>query len=109
MHRTGYAIGCLAVMTAGCASMSHKKMNGAVVMASSEQEAHVCLLEGEVTVGDVVRVKHHICEDNSRAGITCRDEDSGRATVTAHLNGHYVAVIAFEGTTLHEGDTVTPL
>jgi len=89
----------------GC---GHAAMSGSVVMAISPTEAHVCLVNGDVTVGDVVRIRRHTCVSNGRAGTTCSMSDSGRAEVIERLNEHYVSVRALEGATIREGDTVEP-
>lgn len=84
-------------------------MSGSVVMAVSPTEAHVCMVGGDVAVGDIVRVRHHICEAMGRALVRCREVEVGRAEVTSRLNEHYASVRALEGATIREGDTVEPL
>jgi len=89
----------------GC---GHAAMSGSVVMTTSPTEAHVCLVDGSVAVGDIVRIRRHTCVNNGRAGVTCSETDSGRAEVTARLNEHYVSVRALDDATVREGDTVEP-
>lgn len=99
-------ISVLALAALGC---GHAAMSGSVVMLVSPTEAHVCLVEGNVAVGDIVRIRHHTCVNNGRAGITCSRADAGRAEVTERIGEHYVSVRALDGATIHDGDTVDPL
>lgn len=93
----------LAVFAAGC---GHTGMNGSVVMASSPTEAHVCLVEGSVAVGDHVTILRHTCVSNGRAGRVCTNEPAGAAEVTELLGTHYASVRALGEAEIHEGDTV---
>jgi hypothetical protein len=67
--------------------------------------------DGEVAVGDTVRIVHHACSTSMAANAAqrqCVPSPGGTATVTELLNEHYAVVQAAVGTTLHEGDTIEP-
>lgn len=96
----------LAILMTASIGCGHTSMNGSVVMTTGPGEAHVCLTDGDVAVGEIVRIRRHTCEGNGRAGITCVAADAGRAEVTALLGTHYASVRALEGATIHDGDTV---
>ena len=99
-----------AVALTGCA---HGMMRGGVAMKTSENEAHVCLGDNEVKVGDAVTAYMNNCpvrggaraRDGGGSGI-CEKQRLGKGTVTALLNRHY-SVVQFEpGVKFDEGTFV---
>lgn len=104
-------LGLLSVLGVGCAS--HSTMRGSVVMRVSPSDAHVCLGEGEVAVGDTVNLIHHDCaaKGNDKpwvgsAGERCRRQVVGTGQVVEVLNSHYSVVRFKPGVTFAEGDTI---
>jgi hypothetical protein len=83
----------------GCAS--HSTMRGSVAMKISDTEAHVCLGDKEVKVGDKINAFKNICTNDasrvSRTGNTtlCRKEKIGTGVVTSLINDHY-SVVKFD-------------
>ncbi len=100
-----HAITVLSLLAVGC---GHTGMNGSVIMAMSPTEAHVCLVEGSVAVGDRVTILRHTCETNGRAGRVCTNAPAGAAEVTELLGTHYASVRALGDAQIQEGDTVQP-
>jgi hypothetical protein len=92
-------------LTAGCAG-NHSAMRGSVVMKMSDQQAHVCLGEGEVAVGDHVRLYNNQCSSNGSKRVTCDKVYVAEGTVTEVLNSHYSVVSFPAGTQFAEGETV---
>ena len=93
-------------LTAGCAG-NHSAMRGSVVMKMSDQEAHVCLGDGEVTVGDHVRLYNNVCApDGSTKRVKCDKVYVADGTVTEVLNSHYSVVNFPAGTQFAAGETV---
>lgn len=95
----------------GCAH--HQMMRGSVAMKANEREAHVCLGEDEVKVGDSVTAFRNACTLNSvdRAergtkGVTCKLEKIGRGKVVSLLNNHYSTVEFDRGVPFEEGTVV---
>lgn len=79
-------------------------MRGSVAMKTGPREAHVCLGNREVKVGDKVRAFRNVCPaarltqfDEGGAGgqLLCRKEPLGDGTVIQLLNEHY-SVVRFE-------------
>lgn len=94
----------------GCAS--HSTMRGSVAMKISDTEAHVCLGDAEVKVGDRVNAFQNVCtkEANrvSRTGniIPCTKTKIGTGVVTSLINDHY-SVVKFDGSVnFNEGTVV---
>jgi hypothetical protein len=97
------------VSLASCAA--HTSMRGSVVMKVSDTDAHVCLGDHEVNVGEPVRLYRNICTDKAQtkdAGLPahCRKEAIAKGEVTQLLNEHYSVVRFPAGTNFAEGDTV---
>jgi hypothetical protein len=93
----------------GCAA--HTSMRGSVVMKVSDTDAHVCLGDREVNVGEPVRLYRNVCTDKAQAkeaGLPahCRKEAIAKGEVTQLLNEHYSVVRFPAGTAFSEGDTV---
>ena len=93
----------------GCA---HGLMRGSVAMKTSDNEAHVCLGDKEVKVGDRVNAFTNYCpsKGGGRAGEggggTCEKRSLGDGTVTALLNQHYSVVKFDDGVKFDEGTIV---
>lgn len=86
----------------GCAS--HSTMRGSVAMKTSEDEAHVCMGDTEVRVGDKVKAFKSVCANEnensirtSKSGIKtiCKKEQIGTGVVTSLINDHY-SVVKFD-------------
>lgn len=81
-------------LTSACA---HSNMRGSVAMKTAPGEAHVCLGNGEVAVGDKVAIFQNVCQ-----GKTCTKTKVGEGQVTEILNDHY-SVVKASGVSLEEG------
>lgn len=86
----------------GCAS--HSSMRGSVAMKTSNNEAHVCMGNTEVNVGDKVSAFKNVCVNEndttaktSRSGFKtiCKKEKIGTGVVTSLINDHY-SVVKFD-------------
>jgi hypothetical protein len=102
----------LMVLTAlslgGCA---HGVMRGSVAMKTSDREAHICMGNDEVKVGDKVAAYRNNCPAKGRSGDggICTKVRMGEGTVTKALNEHY-SVVTFEpGVSFDEGTFVEKL
>lgn len=97
---------------AGCAS--HSMMRGSVAMKASDREAHVCLGDDDVKVGDRVVAFRNECKPKSNfdaaergsRGVTCKLEKLGGGKVVSLLNDHYSTVEFDQGVTFEEGTVV---
>lgn len=96
----------------GCA---HQTMRGSVAMKTSESDAHVCLGEGEVKVGDKVTLFRNECTKRptgakivSRPNVEtfCEKRELGHGTVQQILNKHYSLVKFDPGVQFEEGTFV---
>ena len=92
---------------------AHSSMRGSVVMRVSDSDAHVCLGQGEVAVGDTVNLVHHDCNKPTSdkawvgaAGDRCQRKVVGKGQVVEVLNSHYSIVRFPSGVAFTEGDTV---
>lgn len=102
----------LGVCTFGVGCGGHVLMRGTLVTSTSPSEGQICMHDGEVAVGDAVRVVHHTCDVNPAANAASRQcvaSAGGTATVTELLNEHYAIVQAAPGTELRAGDTIEPM
>jgi hypothetical protein len=83
----------------GCAS--HSIMRGSVAMKISDTEAHVCLGDKEVKVGDKINAFKNSCSSetsrNSRTGkvVPCQKVKIGTGEVTSLINDHY-SIVKFD-------------
>lgn len=86
----------------GCAT--HSTMRGSVAMKTSKDEAHVCMGNSEVKVGDKVNAFKNVCVNevdaalkSSRSGFNtiCKKEKIGSGVVTSLINEHY-SVVKFD-------------
>lgn len=91
----------------------HQMMRGSVAMKANNREAHVCLGENEVKVGDRVAAFRNECKQNiDRAGergsrgVSCKLERIGGGKVVSLLNDHYSTVEFDEGVPFNEGTVV---
>ena len=94
----------------GCA---HTTMRGGVAMKLSDREAHVCMGDQEVSVGDKVTAFRNRCTggrgksgDSDRS---CEKIKIGVGTVTKLLNEHYSVVQFDSGVQFDEGTFVEKL
>jgi hypothetical protein len=103
-------ISLLALLMLGCAT--HATMRGSVAMKVSDTDAHVCLGNNEVKVGDKVQAFNNVCpkDTNGRgrnaAVETCKKDPIGSGIVTAILNEHYSVVSFDQGVKFTEGTIV---
>lgn len=99
----------MALILGGCA---HGIMRGSVAMKAGENEAHVCMGEGEVKVGDHVALFMNKCKfkgPRGEGGAPCEKVRLGEGSVTEVLNKHY-SVVRFEpGVSFEEGTFVEKL
>ena len=97
------------VALAGCA---HGTMRGSVAMKESVNEAHVCLGEGEVKVGDRVALYKNVCTGGGKSrgeGAGCTKKLLGNGIVEETLNNHYSVVKVDPGVQFEEGTLVEKL
>lgn len=99
----------VALVSAGCAT-GHGTMRGSVVMRVNPTDAHVCMGDDEVRVGDKVTLIHHVCaptSDKSAAQTErCKRTVLGTGEVVEVLNRHYSVVRFAQGVAFAEGDTI---
>lgn len=94
----------------GCAH--HQMMRGSVAMKANNREAHVCLGENEVKVGDRVAAYRNECKqaidlgERGSRGVSCKLERIGGGKVVSLLNDHYSTVEFDEGVPFNEGTVV---
>lgn len=106
------AVLVLTVASATLAGCAHGIMRGSVAMKTSENEAHVCLGNGEVKPGDRVQVFRNVCPGKgpniraSSSGAFCRKEGIGLGTVAQVLNEHYSVVKFDPGVPFEEGTLI---
>lgn len=99
-------VGAMALSSIGCA---HAAMRGGVAMKTSDTEAHVCLGDNEVNVGDRVFVFQNDCPGRKSTGpgqLPCQKVQTGEGTVTKLLNEHYSVVRFDPGVAFNEGTFV---
>lgn len=94
----------------GCA---HGTMRGTVAMKISEEEAHVCMGNAEVRVGDKVSLFKNVCtspQGSAKYGISdggeCKKEKIGEGEITRSLNEHYSVIKVRPGVSFGEGTIV---
>ncbi len=92
-------------LATGCAG-SHSSMRGSVVMKMADESAHVCLGEGEVAVGDHVRLYTNACVPSGSKRTVCNKVYVAEGAVSEVLDSHYSIVTFPAGTKFAEGDTV---
>lgn len=106
-----FAFLCLtaALTLAGC---SHSMMRGSVAMKTHDQEAHVCLGNKEVKVGDRVNAFSNVCPSKGGGRVVdrgteiCEKRPLGAGMITELLNEHYSVVRFDEGVKFAEGTLV---
>jgi hypothetical protein len=90
----------------------HEMMRGSVAMKVSDRDAHVCLGENEVKVGDHVNAYKNECKPTAftsgrGAGrVTCKLTKIGSGKVVEVLNEHYSTVEFDPGVSFEEGTVV---
>jgi hypothetical protein len=100
------AIGTLS----GCAH--HQMMRGSVAMKATDREAHVCLGNNEVKVGDHVTAYRNECRPGERlkdrgvGKMNCALKKLGDGKVVSLLNEHYSTVEFDPGVPFEEGTVV---
>lgn len=90
----------------GCA---HGTMRGSVAMKITDEEAHVCMGNGEVKVGDRIALYKNICTGGKgRTGDAggCTKKFLGNGLVERTLNEHYSVVKVDSGVQFEEGAIV---
>lgn len=104
--RTVGMVGVIALT--GCA---HSAMRGSVAMKASEDEAHVCLGDDEVKLGDKVSFFKNVCTSpKGKAangdGASCTKVKLGDGEITRLLNHHYSVAKVNPGVIFEEGNIV---
>ncbi|MBK24526.1 MAG: hypothetical protein CME70_11080 [Halobacteriovorax sp.] len=93
-----------------CSSNPHKFMRGNVVMKMSEKDAHICLGNNEVDVGNSIIFYNNDCNqyDNSIEGLggLCKLIEIGKGRVESIINSHYSLVKTDGSFQFKEGDLV---
>ncbi len=94
---------------------THSAMRGSVAMKTGPHEAHVCLGNSEVKIGDKVRAFVNVCKSSPNAiaqtggkgpKVVCAKEASGAGVVTELINEHYSVVKFDDSVTFNEGTIV---
>jgi hypothetical protein len=105
------AITLTLVALSSCAH--HSLMRGSVAMKENDREAHVCLGENEVKVGDRVAAFRNECKsrggqvaEKGSRGVSCKLEKIGEGKVVSILNDHYSTVEFDQGVPFEEGTVV---
>lgn len=97
----------VSLLAAGC---SHMATRGTVAMKVSDEEAHVCLGNGEVKPGDKVALFANQCSyagpGISGSGLYCNLVPSGEGEITRVLNEHYSVIRVAKGVPVAEGTVV---
>jgi hypothetical protein len=109
-----YAFATLSTIVGFGMGRAHTSMRGSVAMKLSSDEAHVCLGDNEVKVGDKVNRFKNICESSARGkidgnGAGCKKVKLGKGTILQTLNEHYSVMkvdsnVAFEEGTIVENN-----
>ena len=99
------------MLAAGLSGCAHSVMRGSVAMKTSENEAHVCLGEGEVAVGDRVTLFRNTCvrtggNSADRGAASCEKKEVGMGSVQKIINQHYSVVKFDQGVQFDEGSIV---
>lgn len=96
----------VATALTGCA---HSTMRGSVAMKVNAEEAHVCMGEKEVKVGDRVALfKNQCSRSGGKVGSAdpCHKVKIGEGSVERVLNEHYSVVKVNPGVQFEEGAIV---
>jgi hypothetical protein len=84
-------------------------MRGSVAMKASDDEAHVCLGNDEVKLGDKVNFFKNVCTARGKAAdsaAACEKKFLGQGEITELLNQHYSVVKVAKGVSFEEGNIV---
>lgn len=109
------ALGFFSIVTIISSCSTHSIMRGSVAMKTGPNEAHVCLGNNEVKVGDKVRAYKNSCKSSlgvagksESAGpkFACTKELAGAGVVTSLINEHYSVVKFDESVKFDEGTIV---
>lgn len=107
-----FAVTTVFAALSGCAH--HQMMQGSVAMKAGDREAHVCLGDNEVKVGDKVVAFRNDCKPRANFGVSerggrgvvCKLEKLGEGKVISLMNDHYSTVEFEPGVTFEEGTVV---
>lgn len=90
---------------------AHGTMRGSVAMKTAEDEAHVCLGNGEVKPGDRVKLFRNACNNGTRRDgpVSCEKQELGMGTIKENINQHYSVVQFDKGIKFEEGTFVEKL
>lgn len=108
-------LGVMGVITVLSSCSTHSMMRGSVAMKTGPHEAHVCLGNNEVKVGDKVRTYANACKSSlgvagktERNGpkVACVKEFTGTGVVTDLINEHYSVVKFEDSVNFNEGTIV---
>lgn len=110
----GFKIWVLTITTLALGGCAHSLMRGTVAMKVSDTDAHVCLGNNEVKVGDRVTLFRNDCPSKGGGGRNggggggglCKKIKVGEGQVTQLLNEHYSAVRFEPGVQFEEGTIV---
>lgn len=107
------ALICISIFE-GCAT--HTKMRGTVAMKVGPHEAHVCLGDNEVKIGDKLLAFKNNCSyapnnllgKSEKSGLrtTCKKEIVGKGEVIGLINEHYSLVKFDDSVIFNEGTVV---
>lgn len=107
MHSKKYLIPVVGlILLNGCA---HSIMRGTVAMKDDDREAHVCLGDKEVKVGDRVALFRNQCaRGGGKVGAAdpCHKVKIGEGEVIQTLNEHYSIVRVDSGVPFEEGTII---
>jgi hypothetical protein len=95
-----------ALTLVGCA---HGNMRGTVAMKTSDNEAHVCLGDNEVRVGDKLSLFNSVCKKSvqrQHGESWCTKKYVGDAEIVQLLNQHYSVAKVAPGVLFQEGTIV---
>jgi hypothetical protein len=103
MNKNLIGIMVMAALT-GCA---HSQMRGNVAMKISEDEAHVCLGNEQVKVGDKIELYKNQCNRGKAAEENyCKMVTIGEGEIIKLLNEHYSVMKVNPGVKFEEGTLV---
>lgn len=107
-------LGIFSIVTILSSCSTHSTMRGSVAMKTGPNEAHVCLGNNEVKVGDRVRAYKNVCNSSRNTvrktesidqKVACTKEFTGEGVVTSLLNEHY-SVVKFDDSAKFDEGTI---
>lgn len=108
------AVGIFSLVVILSSCSTHSVMRGSVAMKTGPNEAHVCLGNNEVKVGDKVRAYTNECKgpygvagkyESIGNKVSCTKVLSGKGVVTSLINEHY-SVVKFDDSVKFEEGTI---